>query len=377
MLVVGAGLAGLSTAWHLLRDRSRRVVVLEQDDRPGGRSSGRNAGMIRQALTDPELCALAVEGRGTLERWAKAHPGLGWARTGSLILADGRQRAQLSGIRSALKRQGVRSEPWSHRKAAARIAPLEGAELREGIFCPSDARLDIHRLVTTLTGAVRAAGGRVVLGARVAAIRRNPAGFTVRTAKGAYRAPVVVNAAGAWASRIAYLAGASRMPLAPYRRHLYECAYRDRTAANWPFVWDLSADLYFRPIQGGLLMSPCDKRPFRPGAAGRLPGGEESTDRKVREIFIKKAAEYSPSFSGLRILKERAGLRTMTPDGRFLIGPDPVLEGFHWAAGLGGHGVTTAFPVGRLAAASALGRAQSSELGPHLPSRYRRRTGER
>lgn len=369
-IVIGAGFAGLSTALHLLRGGQRRVVVLEQDRRPGGRSSGRNAGMIRQALTDPVLCGLAVEGRRSLERWAASGADLGWARTGSLLLASGPDTRQLDRVRAALGRHNVPCQSWDLRKAGRAVPPLSEARFDAGLYCPSDARIDIHRLVRSLSAAVRRLGGAVVLDAPVRSIQRTGGAYTVRAGAALeYRAPVLVNAAGAWAERIAHLAGASRQPLVPYRRHLYECAYRDERTQGWPFVWDLSADFYFRPIRQGLLMSPCDKKPFKPGPGGRMPGGE-SADRAVRRSFCRKAAAFTPRFGRLRILSEKAGLRTMTPDGRFLIGPDPAREGFFWAAGLGGHGVTTAFPVGRLAAGSVLGTARAPEIAPHLPSRY-------
>lgn len=369
-IVVGAGFAGLSTALHLLRGGQDRVLVLEQDRRPGGRSSGRNAGMIRQALSDPVLCGLAVEGRRSLERWASVRRDLGWARTGSLLLASGADTRQLDRVRAALRRNSVTCHDWDASRASRVVPPLSQARFDSGLYCPSDARIEIHGLVRSLSAAVKERGGRVVLDAAVSSIDRRDGLYVVRTAgSGEYRAPVLVNAAGAWAERIAYLAGASRQPLVPYRRHLYECAYPSAGTAAWPFVWDLSSDFYFRPIAAGLLMSPCDKKPFKPGPGGRMPGGE-STDRAVRARFCRKAAAFTPRFGRLRILREKAGLRTMTPDGRFLIGPDPVREGFYWAAGLGGHGVTTAFPVGRLAAGSVLGTARRSEIAPHLPSRY-------
>lgn len=369
-VVVGAGFAGLSTALHLLRGGQRRVIVLEQDKRPGGRSSGRNAGMIRQALSDPVLCGLAVEGRKSLECWASVRPDLGWTRTGSLLLATGEDRSKLDGVRAALRRHKVPCESWDSRRAASAVPPLDEARFDAGLYCPSDARIDIHGLVRSLSAAVKERGGRVVLDAPVRSIDRQAGIYTIRAGRSTdYRAPVLVNAAGAWAERIAHLAGASRQPLVPYRRHLYECAYRSAGTVHWPFVWDLSADFYFRPITAGLLMSPCDKKPFKPGPGGRMPGGE-STDRAVRRRFCRKAAAFSPCFGRLRILSQKAGLRTMTPDGRFLIGPDPVREGFFWAAGLGGHGVTTAFPVGRLSAEAVLGSSRRPEIAPHLPSRY-------
>jgi D-arginine dehydrogenase len=124
-------------------------------------------------------------------------------------------------------------------------------------------------------------------------------------------------------------------------------------------VWDLSHALYFRPEPPGLLLSACDETEQAPGPA--------ATDAAVSEALANKLERYVPRLADLSIARSWAGLRTLSPDGGFVVGRDPILPGFVWCAGLGGHGVTVGPAVGRLAAEAALGRPSSPA---HSPERF-------
>ena len=99
VLIVGGGLAGLSTAYHLAQGPGKlRIAVVEREKKLGGHSSGRNAGMIRQALSDPFLVRLAREGRESLDRAAAsgAWKGLGLRAAGSLLLDESKNSVDLN-----------------------------------------------------------------------------------------------------------------------------------------------------------------------------------------------------------------------------------------------------------------------------------------
>jgi D-arginine dehydrogenase len=129
---------------------------------------------------------------------------------------------------------------------------------------------------------------------------------------------------------------------------------------DWPFVWHNDVDVYFRPEGDGLLMSPCDATPH--------PAQEPITDRAVEQLLADKVARAFPALAAARIASAWACLRTFARDERFVIGPDPALDGLIWAAALGGHGMTTSAAVGRLAAAAVLGD-KSEELQHFAPAR--------
>ncbi len=349
-LVIGAGLAGLSSAYHLAL-AGESVTVLETEAGPGRHASGRNAGMIRQAVADPVLAHLAREGREALERVAgtAGWRGLRYDRLGSLLLARSWDSGQIDGIATAAARAGVGTQRLTVREAARRVPALKGADFEIALFCPSDGYVSVDALLKSFVVRLRKLGVRLLFGRPLVSIVPAGTGFTVAAGGGTrLTARRLVNAGGAWAVRIAAKAGATPVPLKAYRRHLY-LAPALPGSRRWPFVWDLSHNLYFRPVKEGMLLSPCDKELFEFDGAGALSARRaEASDPQMKAALAEKLRRFSPALSRLELGRGKAGLRTMTADGRFVIGEDTRLPGFFWAAGLGGHGVTTSFAVGRL-----------------------------
>ena len=130
---------------------------------------------------------------------------------------------------------------------------------------------------------------------------------------------------------------------------------------EWPFVWDVSREVYFRPESDGLLLSPCD--------ASEAPPGVPETDPAAADLLHEKLSLAFPSLSDVPLARTWAGLRIFSPDGRFMIGPDPALQGFFWAAALGGHGVTTSSAVGALAA-DLVQHPERDASNPFSPGRF-------
>jgi len=172
---------------------------------------------------------------------------------------------------------------------------------------------------------------------------------------------VLVNASGAWANVVAELAGARPLPLRACRRHLFvspPMAWVDR---SWPFVWDVTHDIYFRPEGDGLLLCACDQTELAPG--------DPPVDESVKEMLAEKIQRHMPGLSEVSISRGWAGLRTLTPDGRFVIGWDKKVDGLFWVAGLGGHGMTTSAAVGELAAELLVG-GPGQRSAPFAPERF-------
>ncbi|MBI3316104.1 MAG: FAD-binding oxidoreductase [Candidatus Omnitrophica bacterium] len=350
-VVIGAGFAGLSTAVHLAQSGFKDILVLEEDTELGGHASGRNAGMIRQTVSDPFIARLAVEGRRALSR---AHT-LEWKTlkflpTGSLLIAKGDATGELDKIQKVLAGEGVATRRFSKKQAGRMVSLIDGGDFEEALYCPSDALVDIGGLLQGFLGMMRRHRIRLFLGHGLRSIRKEKGLFVISAGRRTFTAEILVNAAGAWAGLLSQKAKAARVPLAAYRRHLYISRPSVKVRAHWPFVWDLTHNFYFRPIEGKrLLLSPCDKALFRL-KLGSAEGRTETLDPRRQKDLMKKLGSFSDHFGFLILERKKAGLRTLAPDGRFVIGEDPKVPGFFWVAGLGGHGVTTSFSVGRFAA---------------------------
>ena len=361
--IIGAGFAGAATAYHLTRRGANDIVILEQESIPGFHSSGRNAAMVRQCVPDPDLATLTRDGAAFL----RALPG-GWhepvafKQNGSLLLGAGPSWLKLQKDAEIGRRLGIDVEFWTAEQAKRHVPVLKGAEFEGAVWCASDGVVDIHALLSGYLKLTAGKGGRVRYGTRVRSVRIGGGGdVEIAIDGGAIRAKTLINAAGAWANVLAGMAGAGAMPLRPCRRHLFVSPPLGWVDSSWPFVWDVAHDIYFRPEGTGLLLCPCDQT--------ELPPGDPPVEESVRELLAEKIDRFMPALAGVSIHKGWAGARTLTPDGRFIIGWDPKIENFFWVAGLGGHGMTTSSAVGALAAELLTG-GPGKKSPPFSPQRF-------
>jgi D-arginine dehydrogenase len=360
-VVVGAGFAGASTAYHLVRLGLRDVVVLEQETLAGVHASGRNAGMIREAVLPPAIQPLAREGAAFIRQPPNDFdPAPSFRRSGALMLADGDQALSLKAWVEGAERAGVEARWLDPGEVESRVSATIGAAFVGAALCPNDGVVDIAALLQGYLQSAARGGARILTGHRVLRVVAESGKVAgVETDRASFATPLVVNAAGAWAGELGKAAGAAPLSLRPFRRHLYVSGRLHWVEPSWPIVWDLSHALYFRPEPPGLLLSACDETEQAPGPA--------ATDGAVSEILAVKLARYVPRLADLPIARSWAGLRTLSPDGNFVVGRDLMLRGFVWCAGVGGHGVTVGPAVGRLAAEAALGRPESPA---HSPQRF-------
>ena len=367
VVIVGAGFGGVTAASHIARRGARTVVLLEKEPEPGVHSSGLNAGMIRQVTSEETVSAVARKGAAAIRRCASERGAAGgesiFRPSGSLLIASGAKARQLErDIESAL-RAGVPVERWDPEEARRRFPVLLETAFETACFCPSDGVVDLKRLMAHFADAARAAGATLHFNSAVLGIAAEKDGsWAVRTDTLEVRAPLLVNAAGPWAPEVAAMAGATPMPLRPRRRHIFVTVPLPRVPPDWPFIWDLSTEVYFRPEAGGLLLSPCDEGEPR-------DKDSSSVDPWVQPVLEEKLSKQFPRLKGLPLERGWSGLRTLTPDGKFVLGPDPRLKGFFWLAGLGGHGVTSSDAVGELAADLILD-PKKNEFNPHRPDRF-------
>jgi D-arginine dehydrogenase len=354
-LIIGAGFAGAATAYHLARRGVADVVVLEQETIPGFHSSGRNAAMIRQCVSEPALFDLTRDGAAFLRNLPGDWPEpVQFKQNGSLLLGSGDGWNKLQKDAEIGRSLGVEVELWTPMQAGRHVAALTDAQFDGAVWCATDGVVDIHALLSGYMKYATAHGARVYYGADVCAIRRAPDGiFELRTKNQVITARTIVNATGAWANALAQMAGASALPLLPYRRHLFTSPPLTWVDSRWPFVWDVTHDIYFRPEGEGLLLCACDQQ--------ELPPGDPPLDPTIGELLAEKIQRYMPALEGVSIHKYWAGFRTISSDGRFIIGWDARLDGFFWVAGLGGHGVTTSSAVGALAADLIIGAGKKAE----------------
>jgi D-arginine dehydrogenase len=147
----------------------------------------------------------------------------------------------------------------------------------------------------------------------------------------------------------------------PMRRHLVVTAPDPSIDARRPVFWSDRDGYYARPESGGMLLCACDQSEVHPDAC--------VVDAAATELVAEKTARLFPALASAGLAHAWAGTRTFAPDGEFVIGPDPALAGLYWAAALGGHGMSCAPAVGRLAAAQLLDQAEGEPLAAGVSPR--------
>ncbi len=332
VVIIGAGFAGAATAFHLSEIYRGSILIVEREQVPGTHASGRNAGLILQSVSDPAIRNTVAAGA---REYARLRSELGFHQTGSLRLG---MRDRLADLRDTDR---VESRVREADEARRCIPLLDGHDFEAALETPGDGVIDIWALLQHYLAGARGRGVKQRLSCAVEKISGGGP-FHLETSRGPLEATYLINAAGAWASHVAALAGATQQPLVPWKRHLFVLERVPAIDPEWPFVWVLDPEFYFRPEAKGLLFSLCDEE------------DDPSLEHLVSPGISERAAEFVwKELPALRCATERdvwSCFRAKAPDGRFVIGWDPGCEGFFWVAGLGGHGVGSSWEVGRIAA---------------------------
>jgi len=373
VVIVGGGVMGSSVAYHLLAGGFRgRVLVAERDLAYRQASSALSVGGIRQQFGAEINVRIARHAVEFYERFADLmavgdeRPDIAFRRRGYLFLAD------------AAAWPGLRARAGRQRAWGAEVQVLEGREILglvpdlnlEGVvgatFGPRDGWVDPSGVMQGLARKARALGASYVEDevVGIAAAGGRVGGVTLRGG-GRVGAGAVVNAAGAWAGRMAGLAGVD-LPVGPVRRQVYVGRPARRLGYELPLV--VAQDgLYFRSEAGGRIL--CGK------SFDSDPHEFDFTWQ--RDVFEKALwrplAHRFPPCEQFRLERGWAGLYDENPlDHNGLIGVHPDLEGFYCINGFSGHGFQQAPAAGRGIAELLLhGRYTTLDLTPLRPSRFR------
>jgi D-arginine dehydrogenase len=315
------------------------VVLIEQEAQPGYHSSGRSAAVLLPAYGGPMARALT---RASVEFLARPPADFGnalIAARGAIFLASHGQLDLLDHWRPDVGASTFTARALSAREATERVPILETERIAGALWLPDVQDIDAATMLHGFLRGFKARSGTLLLNAQVNEIRRANGLWVLGTEAGTINAKTVINAAGAWADPVAALAGVAPRGLEPTRRTMVMVdAPTDINCRGWPLVSDAAEMFYFKPDAGRLVVSPADRSPV---AAQDVQPDEWDVAVAVERL------EEATSLRVRRIEHKWAGLRTFAPDGEPVIGFDPLVPDFLWAAGLGGFGVQTAFAVGR------------------------------
>jgi D-arginine dehydrogenase len=346
IIVIGGGMAGVAVAAHL--SAHAKVQLLEMESQPGYHSTGRSAALFSESYGNHVIRALTRASRDFLFSPPPGFCPSALVKPRSvLIIADAQQREALTRYKAALN-IGDPAEDITADEAVQLCPILRRNGLASALLSRGPADIEVYELQQGYLRLLRARDGRITTGAEVIGLSRSAQDWRVETQQAVYRAPRVVNAAGAWAGRLGAIAGARDMKITPCRRTaMLIDAPAGYDVRDWPMVLDAEEHFYFKPDAGRLLLSPADETPVEPG------------DAQPDELDIAIAVDRLEAVTTMRVRhinRKWAGLRSFTPDRSPLVGYDADQPGFFWFAALGGYGIQTAPALSLLAARLVLAR---------------------
>ncbi|MBP9905950.1 MAG: FAD-binding oxidoreductase [Rhodoferax sp.] len=342
VLIIGAGMAGASVAYFLAPHC--RVTLLERETQPGYHATGRSAAMFSETYGNATVRALS-----TASKAFYLNPPAGFSEyplvtpRGALIVGGQADQEALRREWQAMQALVPNVSWWTPSQILQRVPVLRPEFAHCGIFEPDAMDLDVHAIHQGFLRGARATGATLVCQAEVQRLQQVAGVWQVTTSAGAFAAPVLINAAGAWGDELALLAGVAPVGLVPRRRTaLTTPAPADCDITTWPLVIDARESFYFKPDAGVLLLSPANEDPVSP------------QDVQPEELDVATAADRIEAATHLQIRQIRrkwAGLRSFVADKSPVVGFAPDASGFFWLVGQGGYGIQTAPAMGELAAA--------------------------
>lgn len=349
VVVIGSGGFGAAAAWQLAR-RGLGVALVDRHA-IASQTSPRAAGLAATIRSTDLMTRLANRAADVLAGFEAqtGHP-LGVVRSGSLKLAREPQDVTILEVEAERgRRLGIGTRLIPVEDAAAMHPLLRIGGVLAAMHIPSDLYFEPQQVAIAFAAVAAAAGAHLVPETPVTGIRREGGRVVgVDTLAGPIDAPVVVDAAGAWAAQVASLAGI-RVPIAPVRHQLLITQPLDGVTPELPMLRIIDAAVYLRSCWGGLLVGGYEALPTHVDMASQPAGFRTSDvplDLALLRSLLAKVTDQVPVLADVPIRVHRGGVPTMTPDGQHIVGPVPGAEGLFVAAGCNVSGLSISPAIG-------------------------------
>ncbi|MCD1287096.1 MULTISPECIES: FAD-binding oxidoreductase [unclassified Brevibacterium] len=367
VVIIGAGVMGASTAYHLAKAGVSDIVIVERDT-PGSGSTSKAAGGVRCQFSDALNIALSVRSLEVLRNFeADFGIDIDLVSNGYLFLLDTAEAVEAFRANVALQQSmGLDSRMLTVAEVAELAPYVETEGLLAGAFNPGDGHCTPEAVVAGYITAARDLGVRVLKSCEVTGFEtagEDTAGrrvVSVMTNRGTIACSQVVCTAGAWSGRIGELAGVD-LPVTPLRREIMVSEPVDTDTlgvdlASMPFTIDFTTSFYVHPEGPGLLFGCPDETDV------------ESFDDRRDPDWLATLAEHidhrAPALADVEPGRGWAGLYEMTPDHNAIIGEAEELDGFFYACGFSGHGFLMGPAVGEVVADLMTGREPFVDVSP-------------
>ena len=345
IVIIGGGIIGCSTAYHLARDHKADVVLLEQGKLTSG-STWHAAGLVGQLRSSASITRVlkySVE----LYKGLEQETGLatGWKMTGCLRLATNPDRwTEFRRLATTAKSFGMEMHLISPAEVKAMWPLMNVDDLVGASWLPTDGQASPSDITQSLARGARMHGARLHENVRVTGFEmRDGSITTVKTDKGDIACEKVVNCAGQWARQVGAMAGIN-VPLQPVKHQYIVTERIDGLAADAPTIRDPDRRTYFKEEVGGLVMGGYEPNP-QPWTTGDVPDDWEfrlfDDDFDHFEQHMTQAIARIPALERTGVKQMINGPESFTPDGNFILGVAPECKNMFVGAGFNAFGIAS------------------------------------
>jgi sarcosine oxidase subunit beta len=331
IVIIGGGVMGASTAYHLAQRGVKNIVVLEKEEFFGTGATGRCAGGVRYQFSTEINIKLSLASLPMIERFKEEiGQDVNYRQCGYLLVATNEKDAATFKHNVELQNSlGVQTQLLSGDEVRERLPLMRFDDAIAGTFHQKDGLVDPNSVVMGYVSAAQKIGVRAVNNAEVTGIRVSGGKVEgVETSRGMIQTRMVVNATGPWAGLIGQMAGVS-LPIVPLRRQMFTTNPLREVPEDFPFVIDFAQSLYFHREGEGLLIGMSNQ--------SEKPGFDQSVDEEFELVNLEAAIERMPLLERASRASHWAGLYEVTPDAHPIYGKTPV-DGFLVCTGFSGHG---------------------------------------
>jgi 4-methylaminobutanoate oxidase (formaldehyde-forming) len=368
VVIIGGGIIGCSTAYHLAKEGWRDVVLIERAKLTSG-STFHAAGLVGQLRSNANVTRLLTQSVDLYKR-LEEETGMatGWKMSGCLRLACNEQRMidykrQATTARSF----GLEMEILSAQECQDKWPIMDGSDVIGGCFMPSDGQANPSDITQALAKGARKGGVKIIEDCAVTAIHRKEGKVTgVSTSEGDIACDVVVNCAGQWAREVGQLAGVN-VPLVSVEHQYMITEEVEGLSRDMPTIRDPDRRIYFKEEVGGLVAGVYEPNP-KPWAIDGIPKGFHfsllDSDWDHFEPAVAECIARVPALETTGIKDLVNGPESFTPDGNFILGEAPELENFYVGAGFNAFGIASGGGAGKALAEWIVAGEQPMDLWP-------------
>ncbi|MFT3670815.1 GcvT family protein [Aestuariivirga sp.] len=345
VIVIGGGIIGCSTAYHLARDHKLNVVLLEQNRLTSG-STWHAAGLVGQLRSSASITQV-LKYSVDLYKKLEAETGLqtGWKMTGCLRLATNQDRwTEFKRLATTAQSFGMEMHLISPAEVKKMWPLMEVDDLVGASWLPTDGQASPSDITQALAKGARMHGATIVEGARVEGFEMSGNRITaVRTVKGTIKAEKIVNCGGMWARQLGAMAGVT-VPLQPVKHQYVITEKIDGLSADAATIRDPDKLTYFKEEVGGLVFGGYEPNPIA-WTEGDVPSTFEfqlfEDDFEHFEQHMEAALWRVPALAKTGIKQMINGPESFTPDGNFILGQAPECANMFVGAGFNAFGIAS------------------------------------